>query len=245
MLVALLGIIVGLCASLLGIGGNIFIIPLLPLLTGLSLIDAIAIGVASVCFITGVNSYFFYKAKLIDKNLVLLALPFSAITGFVAGHSRGAFDEAYIRIILIGVLGLMLVKLILFRKVLFSLSPLQVKGLIVLLSIVSGLFAGLVGIGNGVLLGPAILSLNLVEHKKISPTINVLMFINSFFASAALMLSRPFIVFSNLNTITIIVIFAIGAAYFGRRFNSLISVKNRKLLVSCVLILTIARLLTS
>lgn len=245
MLVALLGIVVGLSASLLGIGGNLFIIPFLPLLKNVSLLDTIAVGIASVCLITGLNSYFYIRANLVDKKLVLLALPFSAATGFIAGHMRGELDESLIEFILVGILGLMLFRLLLFKKLSLSITVAQERILIVFLSIISGLFAGLVGIGNGVLLGPAILSLNLVDHQKISPSINVLMFINSFFASAALFFTRTNTLYDNWTSITVIVIFAIFSAYFGRKYNSLITVKKRKVLISSVLVFTIIKLLSN
>ncbi|MBY0384598.1 TSUP family transporter, partial [bacterium] len=61
-----LGIIVGVVSSLFGIGGGIFIVPLLPNLLGVTPHQAVATSLASVFLVTLLNTVSFSREKLVN-----------------------------------------------------------------------------------------------------------------------------------------------------------------------------------
>ena len=98
----------------------------------------------------------------------------------------------------------------------------------------SGVLAGLTGIGTGIILGPLLLSANLTDDKKVSPIINFLIMI------ACLSSSFNYTDLVRYDYAFYIAIPAIITGYFGRKLNTSISPKRRRFIVaSCLIILMI------
>lgn len=246
MIFSLLGLIIGFVAALLGLGGNIFIIPFLPLITEISVPDTIATGILTVCLISLMNSALFARNRMIDWGVAVKALPVVAFTGFLGGYLRSSVPEDIIRVGLILVLLAMMARLLFFSGQNFDLSDRWEKSVLLIASGMSGFMAGLVGIGNGVLLGPALLVFNLCDHKKISPTINFLIFINTFFATIGLSFEGPLINSRggpvSLEIVGYLFLGAIVGSFLGRRLNQLVTTTQRKKMVAVVLFLVAVKL---
>ena len=178
---SILGVIIGISSALLGLGGNIFIIPLMPLIVDIPLKEIIATGIFSVLLTTSLNSFFFFREKLIPLDITLSLVIPTFIFSFLGSKFASHANDSFILIILICIMIFMLVRLNIDLKSLQNVKIGRV-GLFAA-GTVSGTMAGFTGIGSGVILGPLMLIFNLVEHKKISPTINFMIAIACFSAT--------------------------------------------------------------
>jgi len=249
-LILILGGLIGISSALLGLGGNILIVPLLPLLpmaSTLTLKSIVATGIFIVFFLTLVNVISFYRQKLIDFKLVFTLIIPTSLFSFLSSFHVDKVNDNIIKTLLILVMISMVIRLLLFKKKdSNSVNELNYP-LLLGAGAVSGSLAGLTGVGTGVLLGPLLLSLNLTDEKKVSPTINFLIMVACFFSSL------NYLSFSNFNypqsglvridIALMIFIPAIVTAVIGRRINTSISPKLRRWVVSSALGLLILKII--
>ncbi len=240
----LIGLIIGLSASLLGLGGNIFIVPLLPLFTDFPLREVIATGIFTVFFVCLINVFFFWKKGLIDfKTCLSLILP-TSIGSYASSYLSGEFSENLVLTLLIVTMSVMLIRLnITLKKVDIS-SPLI---FMLLGALISGFIAGLTGIGSGVILGPMLLAFGLVEPKRVSPIINVMIVVACFFSLINYLDFKNIVgyqVGSVHTDLSIAMIIPAGlTSIIGRKFNDKIDPVLRKKIVSLVLVILIFKLI--
>src|SRR5687767_6470439 len=80
-----LGLIVGASSTLFGIGGGIFVVPLLTLFTGMSTFEAVATSLFTVFLVTLVNTIEFSRKGFVRWPIgLLLGIP-SAVVAVVSG----------------------------------------------------------------------------------------------------------------------------------------------------------------
>lgn len=241
LLIAILGMAIGVSSALLGLGGNILIVPLLPLFIDIPLKETIATGIFTVFFLTLFNCYFFLKSKLIDLKVGLKLILPTFIFSFIGAKYTNYFSESFITYSLVIIMVLMIIRL----NTKLNFSSLESDSskesfVLVLSGMISGFLAGLTGVGNGVILGPILLGFKLVDDKKVSPTINFMIMI------ACLSATFNNLDFSNISLersglvridVALYILFpALISSFFGRRMNTNISKKMRRLLVSVTLI---------
>jgi uncharacterized membrane protein YfcA len=238
-ILALLGSIVGLASSLLGLGGSVFIIPLLPSVIALPLKTIIYTSIFSVMMVTLFNVVMFQRKGLVDWRLGATLIPLVSMGSFVSSYFSHYFSDIVVKGLLVAIMITMVLRLLVDRfdgtVELSSLKERVIKGLA---GTLSGGLAGLTGIGSGVILGPTLLSLKLTDPKKVSPTINLLIFCTCFFS-----------ILGNLQWSTLtfkeairfdlsvtIFLFSIFGSYFGRKINNSIPPRKRKIVVGLTLL---------
>lgn len=236
----LLGLVVGFGSTLLGMGGSIFIIPILPIIVEISLKETIATGIFTVFFVTAMNTYRFHRNGLVDWRLGFILLPTSSTFSFLSAYYSSNVSEVAVKYLLLFIVGLMITRLLFLGNKTIQLSRKKSLTIALISGSVAGIFSGLTGIGAGVLLGPTLLILNLTDHKKVSPTINFLIAVSCFFASLGY-LNFSEVAFPKWGMVSIhyalgIFLASLIGAIFGRRLNSTISPLLRKRLVAVVLI---------
>lgn len=242
-LVIFLGFLVGISSALLGLGGNIIIVPSLPLISQLELPSVIATGILTVFFVTLFNVINFYRQKLLDFKLVSLLIIPTSLSSYISSHYASLIPEKTIKTLFILVMILMLIKLIIPLKI--NLQKKYQKFIFVLAGLFSGTLAGLTGVGTGIILGPLLLSTQMTEDIKVSPTINFLIMISCFFSSlnylSILNISFPQSGLVRLDYVLLILIPALITGIIGRKLNSNIKPRNRRIVVGLTLILLIAK----
>jgi uncharacterized membrane protein YfcA len=157
-------IAIGLVASMLGLGGGVFMTPLL-LLGGFAATQqgAAGTGIAAVLF-TGISaSIAYHKRRAIDTRIGLLFMP-SALAGvFLGGYVAGAVRSSWLTIAF-GVFLLYPMTMMLLGKTPKELRPIA-KGktsgislyvLIVVLGLVAGTATKVFGIGGGTVFVPSL-----------------------------------------------------------------------------------------
>lgn len=247
MSVILLGAFIGICSALLGLGGNILIVPILPLVSELTLSEVIATGIFTVFLVTVVNVSSFYRQGLIDFKLITILFIPTTVGSFVSSHFAPNFSENFIRILLIIVMCLMIAKLVINIRQQMSLK--YKTFILVVAGFISGSLAGLTGIGTGILLAPLLLAFHLTAANKVSPTINFLIMLAC--ASASL----NYLDFTHwegskwgsvrVDYVVTLFLPALLTSKIGRSFNQTIQPRRRKLLVGASLsILAVKELLT-
>lgn len=141
---------------------------------------------------------------------------------------------------------MMISRLLFFRNQEIQLNEKIKNILVILVSIIAGTLSGITGIGVGILIGPTLIIFHLTDLKKVSPVINVVIFVSCFFASINYLgedtLSYPKIGMVRID-IAISLFFASQfGSWWGRKYNNMISSSHRKLFVGIVLGLFVLKL---
>lgn len=245
---SLLGFAVGLVSSLLGLGGSVFIIPLLPLVVSLSLKSTIYTSILCVLFVTLFNVTMFAKDKLVDWKLGLSLFPLVSLASFLSSHFSHYFSDQVVKFLLVFIMISMVLKLLWKpRKADGDIPPLKKNLISGIAGLLSGGLAGITGIGSGVVLGPTLLSLNLTDHKKVSPTINLLIFFTCLFSTIGNLNFHggelQFKEAVDIKLSVIIFLFSLLGSYPGRKINKKISQTQRKIVVAVTLSLLALKVL--
>lgn len=238
---AFLGLTVGFASSLLGLGGSVFIIPLLPLFIDLTLKSIIYTSILCVLFVTAFNVIMFTKEDLVDWRLGLSLFPLVSAASFLSSKFSHYFSESIVKYLLIATMLSMVLKLLWKpKKVKANISSLMRNTISACAGLLSGALAGLTGIGSGVILGPTLLSLNLTDHKKVSPTINLLIFFTCLFSTLgnlsllenfSLQFKEPV----KVELAMTIFICSLLGSWYGRKINSKIDQSKRKIVIAITL----------
>ncbi len=241
----LLGTVVGLISSVLGLGGGILLVPLLPVMTDLSRKESVLVSLCSIFFIVSVNTYFFYKEGKVNLKAVFGFGPLTAIGSIVAAYFISPLlTESLLKNILATVLLIWGV---------FNLYKLKKEQVVkaesakhffsfMLLSLVAGILSGLLGIGSGLILSLMLVGLSWVKSDHISPTSNGIMIFTTFFAVVAYLFKTDLSVFADHLQIYVlpIVVSAMVTAYWGRKFQAKLDRKVRGyILVALLLMLSL------
>jgi len=233
-----LGCVVGLISSVLGLGGGILMVPLLPLFTDLSRKESVFVSLSAILVIVSINTYFFVKAGKVNLRAVFLFGPLTAVgAGLAAFYISPYFSNELAGVLLFWGLA-NIVKV--FKKqneavIGKSNSKLFLYGF---LSLVAGVLSGLLGIGSGLILSLMLVGIYWVEEDSISPTSNGIMVFTTFFGCLAYLLKNDaHNVLSHAQDYTLpLVAGAIGTSFFGRKFQHLLSRKKRGIILILLLI---------
>lgn len=175
----------GVVSSLFGIGGGIFIVPLLPNFLGVTPHQAVATSLASVFMVTLLNTVSFSREKLVNwKTGLMLGLP-SGMMAFFAGPWAATMGEFFLRAFFLAILVLLLIITFLRRNhsaadqghlVVSSFK----KSISMGLAIIAGFISSFTGIGAGVILSPIMFNLKMVRPKELVPTTNLSTMLTTF-----------------------------------------------------------------
>ena len=151
----IMGGLAGGASSILGIGGGIFIVPLLPIFTEIEYREAVATSLMMIFLLVSVNSYFFHRKSLIGWKTVCRVGPGTALGSYMAGLLSYHIPELYLRVIFVVVMALLA------WKTLWALPIPRKKvgwsqGSVLGVSV--GGISGLTGTGAGIILSPLLLN---------------------------------------------------------------------------------------
>ena len=238
----LLGSLVGILSTLLGLGGGILFVTFIPLLyEGIDHKTAIGTALASVFFIVTLNTLRFHKRKLVSWNTVFKLTPAALITAFFAGKLAHDIPNEILILFLAGLLGFLS-----FSS--FIKKPKRTKPAsffkINFLGMYAGGISGFTGIGSGAITSTCFLNWNLLPNSKVSPTSNAVMVITNL---------SGLIAYLNLKEISFDWSIQMGyvrwdialslflssflTAFFGVRFQSHISEDQRRLSIAYLLLI--------
>lgn len=159
-LLAMIGIIVGICSGLTGLGGGLFLIPTLlwcfksqGILTSHAMQIASNTSLAILCCTTLVNSYQYHKNKLIDWQMVKSFLP-GLVIGIGCGSILANILDTHALEQSFGLFLLLIVLHLLWPQKKQENTHKSPKHIIYLASIITGFLAPMFGIGGGILMIP-------------------------------------------------------------------------------------------
>lgn len=208
-----LATLIGLSLGLLGGGGSILTVPILVYAMKMDAKLSIALSLAIVAVTSLIGVWGHYKNKNVDLKIAAVFAPVAMLGTFV-GAKLSAFMSGQVQLILFAVIMLM--------ASFFMLRPAKVKEegqteeekkmkipLIAVEGIVVGIVTGLVGVGGGFLIVPALVLLGGVDMKKAVGTSLLIISLKSFsgFAGYMTMIDIPwaflgkFILFSGVGII--------------------------------------------
>lgn len=201
-MIALSVLLLGLSASALSVfigpGGGIIFIPLLPVLFGLSVHEAVATSLVSIFFVVSENSYRFSKMQVVRWSVVYYIGTFSVISALLAAQWAQRVDEKFILTLFLGLLVVVGLKTLLdsFLTRNFEVSPqlsTQQKIGLAVGGIIAGLASGLTGVGAGVILIPLMIVLKVVSPEQLVPTANANMMCTTCAGALSYFLSGHFV----------------------------------------------------
>lgn len=206
-----LATLIGLSLGLLGGGGSILTVPILVYVMKMDAKLSIALSLAIVAFTSLIGVWGHYKNKNVDFKVAAVFAPV-AMAGTFLGAKLSGFMSGQAQLILFAI--------IMIIASFFMLKPTKVQKheekdqkmnipLIVIEGIVVGIVTGLVGVGGGFLIVPALVLLGNIDMKKAVGTSLFIISLKSFsgFAGYVTMIEIPwaflgkFILFSGFGII--------------------------------------------
>jgi uncharacterized membrane protein YfcA len=180
-----IGIGVGLASLFLGLGGGLLIVPLLPLISGVSAREAIGTSLLTVFFVSLQNAWMFYRESRIDLRAAAYIGLFGAISSFIAGRLTDRVPEFMLHTVFFVVLILLAITSFMWRgKKTVEERPLT-KSFAAGVGLTTGLISGFTGVGGGIFVVPALSFSRRVLQEKIVPTSVATIVITSFAGSFA------------------------------------------------------------
>lgn len=230
-----LALVTGIFASLFGIGGGSIIVPLLVILFSFGPKSAIGTGAICVPFIAFSSSLSHSKFKAVDRETGLR---------IAAGTVPGAFIGAALTSIapsdiLMGFLALILIaaglKIFIHRN---SGEKKMHRNLAILLGLGAGITAGMLGIGGGIIIVPALLFIGVSPHRSVATSSFVIIFTGT--ASA---LTHGYLGQLDYPTALLLVLGAVPGTKLGAELAHITKADHLKAILGAFLILMAARIL--
>lgn len=171
---ALLGSVVGFLAGLLGIGGGLVIVPILSIIllhfevlpTDQVVVAAIATSLASILFTSTSSAIAHHKNGNVPWELAPWIMTGVALGALISGFMAALLPEHIVRIVFAVSVVLIALKMFLSSKTdTPSERTLPNKGVLTILTTITGGLSAMIGIGGGALLVP-LLSFFSVDMKK-------------------------------------------------------------------------------
>jgi hypothetical protein len=225
-----MGVVLGTVSSFLGIGGGVFLVPLLPLIYPLDAYQAIILSLSFIFFTVGINTIIFHIQKKIVWKLVLKMGPLIVVGGFAGAAVASHIPDIYLRSFL--VFFLLLMSYSFFKTILKNqtekkdmkdhfLNKIPVQGV----GLFAGVLSGFAGVGSGVFLNWLVLKDRSVKSDQESPTVNAMMIFvcSGVFASALWTDSLIFVGFYKtvgLTNIGLMIGGIVLGAFLGKALNA-------------------------
>ena len=176
-ILAFLGLLSGFSSAWLGAGGSVFIVPLLPFLSGLSAVHSLQVSLLLIVTISFINSIAFILQKLVLWGWFVKASFLSLSFAFLSGGIVSYLSSFQIRFIL-----WLFLLIILLLPWLLSYIPLLKKKGFYLFSSLMGICSGLTGLGGGMILSPFLHESEMIPPKNIPALVSCIMFFVSGFS---------------------------------------------------------------
>ena len=177
LILAFLGLTSGFCSAWLGVGGSVFIVPLLPFLSGLDPLSALQISLFLIFVISFLNTVSFIFQKLVLWPWVIRGVTSALCFSFLAGFFVTYLSPLQIRY----VLWLFLAFILSLPWILKKIPILHEKGIYVFSSLM-GVCSGFTGLGGGIILSPFLYESQKIPVQNIPAVISSIMFFVSSFS---------------------------------------------------------------
>ena len=178
----------GLSAVYLGVGGSLIIVPLLPMITGLSALETLQLSLALIFVISFINASIFLMKGLVIWSWVFPLMIAGTVLSFSSSFLVPYLSNQEIRFILLIFLSAMLFIPFLLKRIEFIKTP---KGSYIFGSLM-GLCVGLTGLGGGFIISPYLHETRRIPPKNVSPIACVAMFLTCFLAVVSQSLATDF-----------------------------------------------------
>ncbi len=247
----IVGVLVGLISSLLGLGGGIILVPALNLVFALPQNEAIATSLATIAFITLLNTIRFAQRGEIEWKLVWYILGFSAVSSALGGFLVTVLTEKILLIIFIGFLIYVAVQLFWPQNTATQKRPARTRWMWAsLIGLSSGLISGTTGVGGGIIITPLLFKSGIVSERRVVPVTNAVMFLNAFFALLPLAATQSAqhsfwgVGLIHFDRALIVFLGAIPASILGTRYQAKMPVKLKKWLIAIILVVILSKMIT-
>lgn len=246
------GCAIGLFSSFFGIGGGALIVPVLySLYPGIEDTVVISTSLGSIFFMTMINSFNFYKAKLAPAKRVVIIFGINALLGGFLGSQLTYMVNTEVSKKIIAITLILIVFKNLFFKTKKSDGAMKDSELNLAMTGFFGAFVSSVtGLGGGVIFVPMLISLVRLPVKLVPAYSNVIMVFATFIGTVPhffhqtqidpnLMgkLNEFFIGQVNLAIVIILVFCGYFTSKLGVKLNHTVSDKNKKYALSFILVL--------
>lgn len=243
-LVLLLGAGIGVISALLGLGGGVLIIPLLPVFTTLSHHEVIGTSLFTILLVVINNTIKFHRNGLIHWRLVSVLGPLAAVSAYAAANFGLQLDAKALKITLIFVYIVMAIWTFLVTQSKQVEKQRVSKDNLILLFLFSGLagmISGLTGIGSGLILGGILLNLKVLPNISISPASNAIMVFTCLFGVMPYLFSsenQRNIIAGNIDLKVSLLLFigAFSTSHFARKHQHKINPALRRKIIGFLLI---------
>lgn len=224
----ILGIVLGLVSSFLGIGGGVFLVPLLPKIYELTAHEAVVLSLSFIFVSVLINTAQYQLQKKIVWSLVLKMAPFIIIGGFAGSKVASFIPGIYLRLFL--AIFLVLMSLSFLKTILTFNSNKNRSNFIAnlhpyFLGVFSGILSGFAGVGSGVFLNWLVLNNKSVNSKEEAPTVNAMMifvclgvFVSAFLFNPSL--AAKFYDKVGLQSFLLMIIGIVIGSYVGKTLNA-------------------------
>lgn len=245
----LTGVLLGAVSSFLGIGGGVFLVPLLPLVYPLTAYEAIILTLSFIFFTVTINTIVFQIQKKIVWKIVWKMGPLIVVGSFAGAAIASHVPDIYLRGFLVLFLLLMSYSFLdTIRKNLtekkaekqnfLNKIPLQGIGLF------AGVLSGFAGVGSGVFLNWIVMKDRSVKSDQESPTVNAMMIFvcSGVFASALWTDALIFVGFYKtvgLLNIGLMIVGIVAGAFIGKALNNK-NLHRTRIIILCGLTFSLA-----
>lgn len=255
----LLGLVVGVVSTFLGIGGGLIIVPLLPFISQLDHVQAVATSLTTIFMVVTANSVSPGFRERIHKKF---AAPMAVVAGGFAFTSAWVAPllptwslQIYLLLLYVWSLALCLnvldtgffsrLKKTMSEKSTDVASKLSASS--VGFAVFVGVSSGLAGVGAGLVLVPYMIFTRLVRADQVIPTSNAIMIGTTFSGLMAYLLQSQFntqeISFISWPHAGLIFLGSLIGGIPGRRYQHLLPELARKIMLATVLTLLMIRLI--
>ncbi len=156
----LCGLSAGLLAGYLGLGGGIVMVPYLTIVTGLDFKTAVPVSVSAIMVNSLAASNEYLKKGMVDIEMVIVLSLFMVIGNITGSNLSQVIPSDFIRLVFTVLLIYTALSLLKDKKkseqISFSDNRMKMFFITVVISFFTGILAGLLGIGGGVILVPVL-----------------------------------------------------------------------------------------
>ncbi len=246
----LLGLLVGLMSSILGLGGGIVMVPALVILFAFPQQAAVGTSLLAISFVSSFNVIRFQLKKLLEWKTALKVGFTGGILSFLAGNIASYLSQQLLLVFFITVLFYLIIQTIRAKNSIKTSLPIKTSEKYVLKAgALAGIISGLTGVGGGSILTPILIGQQSIKKKMVVPLSNAFMMITSIGASIGYAMHSPIVWEKwevgalHIDTALLIFIGALPASAFGTYFQSKVSLKVRKIFLLFFLILILIKML--
>ncbi len=247
-----LGFLTSLVSVFLGPGGGIIMIPLLPLVGGLTVHEAVATSLVTIFCVVSDNAYRFSKNSLVRWPVVGLMGPLAIPSAIIAALVAPSVDERLILTVFLTLLIFVALRTLLsaFLNRDYEVSDnftFSQKVFLPMGGLLAGTTSGFTGVGAGIILAPLMIFLKVVRPEQLVPTANATMMCTTFAGSLTYIYNGELVKWNQWGLIrwdVALVIFMVSSffsSYFRPHQNKL-PLRMKSILLFLLLVLLILRI---